>query len=95
MCCKWGRGYSFEYDNRETEPDWVSDLETDIKMECERYGVVEHIKVNADSMGEVFLKFDKTNSAERAIKELDGRWFGGKKITASYVSEAIFNANAY
>lgn len=36
--------------NRETEPDWVSDLESDIKLECERYGPVEHIKVNADSM---------------------------------------------
>jgi RNA-binding protein 39 len=36
--------------NRETEPDWVSDLESDIKMECERFGHVEHIKVNSDSM---------------------------------------------
>jgi hypothetical protein len=36
--------------NRETEPDWVSDLESDIKIECERYGPVEHIKVNGDSM---------------------------------------------
>ncbi|KAI7888434.1 uncharacterized protein EV154DRAFT_517904 [Mucor mucedo] len=78
----------------ETEPDWVSDLESDIKIECERYGPVEHIKVNADSMGEVFLKFDTVESAEKAINALNGRWFGGKQITASYVSEAIFNANS-
>ncbi|OBZ85968.1 RNA-binding protein rsd1 [Choanephora cucurbitarum] len=78
----------------ETDPDWVSDLEADIKIECERYGVVEHIKVNADSMGEVFLKFDGIQSAEKAIGALNGRWFGGKQITASYVPEAIFNANA-
>lgn len=42
--------YHFFFVNRETEPDWVSDLESDIKIECERYGPVEHIKVNADSM---------------------------------------------
>ncbi|EPB82230.1 Phosphatidylinositol-3-phosphatase SAC1 [Mucor circinelloides] len=78
----------------ETEPDWVSDLESDIKIECEKYGVVEHIKVNGDSMGEVFLKFDDIRSAEKAVAALNGRWFGGKQITASYVSEAIFNANA-
>ncbi|KAI8968220.1 hypothetical protein BDF20DRAFT_916773 [Mycotypha africana] len=78
----------------ETEPDWVTDLETDIKLECEKYGKVEHIKVNADSMGEVFLKFDNIGSAEQAIKALNGRWFGGKQITAACVSEAIFNANA-
>ncbi|KAI7902219.1 uncharacterized protein BX663DRAFT_512159 [Cokeromyces recurvatus] len=81
--------------SEETEPDWVSDLETDVKLECEKYGHVEYIKVNADSMGEVFLKFDSTNSAEKAISALNGRWFGGKQITAAYVSEAIFNANAF
>jgi RNA-binding protein 39 len=42
----------------------------------------------------VFLKFDSANSAEKAISALNGRWFGGKQITASYVSEAIFNANS-
>lgn len=45
-------------------------------------------------MGEVFLKFNDTSSAEKAVAALNGRWFGGKQITASYVSEAIFNANA-
>ncbi|KAI8097962.1 uncharacterized protein B0P05DRAFT_460906 [Gilbertella persicaria] len=80
--------------DEETDPDWVSDLEADIKLECERYGDVEHIKVNADSMGEVFLKFDSVRSAENAIGALNGRWFGGRQITASCISEAIYKANA-
>jgi RNA-binding protein 39 len=79
--------------NRETDPDWVSDLEADIKIECEKYGRVEHIKVNSDSMGEVFLKFDRVGSAEKAISALNGRWFGGKQITAACISDAIYNAN--
>lgn len=77
----------------ETEPDWVRELEADVKAECENYGRVEKIKLNADSMGEVFLMFDSTSSAENAIRALNGRWFGGRQITASYVSEAIFKAN--
>ncbi|KAI8981576.1 hypothetical protein BDB01DRAFT_836293 [Pilobolus umbonatus] len=80
--------------DEETEPDWVSELESDIKLECEKFGHVEHIKVNSNSMGEVFLKFDNNHAAENAVKALNGRWFGGKQITASYVSEAIFNANS-
>ncbi|KAG0768911.1 hypothetical protein G6F57_005398 [Rhizopus arrhizus] len=79
--------------NEETDPDWVSDLEADIKIECEKYGRVEHIKVNSDSMGEVFLKFDRVGSAEKAISALNGRWFGGKQITAACISDAIYNAN--
>ncbi|RCI04375.1 hypothetical protein CU098_002120, partial [Rhizopus stolonifer] len=79
--------------NEETEPDWVSDLESDIKIECERYGAVEHIKVNSSSMGEVFLKFDQSQSAEKATNALNGRWFGGKQITAACISDAIYNAN--
>ncbi|KAI9274197.1 hypothetical protein BY458DRAFT_539490 [Sporodiniella umbellata] len=79
--------------NEETEPDWVSDLESDIKIECEKYGPVEHIKVNSSSMGEVFLKFDQPQSAERATSALNGRWFGGKQITAACISDAIYNAN--
>lgn len=35
---------------RETEPDWVKDLETDVKEECTKFGQVEHIHVNEDSL---------------------------------------------
>jgi RNA-binding protein 39 len=43
--------------NREAEPDWVSDLESDIKIECERYGPVEQIKVNGDSMVKISIDY--------------------------------------
>ncbi|KAG0168133.1 hypothetical protein DFQ30_005170 [Apophysomyces sp. BC1015] len=76
----------------ETEPSWVRDLESDVKDECLQYGDVDHIHVNEDSLGEVFLKFGKVDSAEKAVKALNGRWFGGKQITATYVPEAIYNA---
>lgn len=31
--------------------------------------------------GEVFLKFDNVQSGERAVKALNGRWFGGKQAS--------------
>ncbi|CAO3698069.1 unnamed protein product [Rhizopus microsporus] len=79
--------------NEATEPNWVRDLEDDVKEECEKYGLVEHIKVNSDSMGEIFVKFDSSRSAEKAISALNGRWFDGRQITAACISDAIYNAN--
>ncbi|ORY96849.1 hypothetical protein BCR43DRAFT_492371 [Syncephalastrum racemosum] len=76
----------------ETEPDWIQDLEADVKQECEQYGRVEHIHANEDSLGEVFLKFDSVAAGEQAVNALNGRWFGGKQISAVFVPEAIYDA---
>ncbi|KAI9493809.1 hypothetical protein BDB00DRAFT_872052 [Zychaea mexicana] len=76
----------------ETEPDWVQDLTADVKQECLQYGEVEHIHVNPDSLGEVYLKFNSVEAGEKALGSLNGRWFGGKQVTAVFVPEAIYNA---
>ncbi|KAJ2964986.1 hypothetical protein NQZ79_g184 [Umbelopsis isabellina] len=65
----------------ETEPNWVQELEADIKDECSQYGQILHVNVNDDSLGEVFLKFENVQSGERAVKALNGRWFGGKQAS--------------
>ncbi|GAB5586507.1 Phosphatidylinositol-3-phosphatase SAC1 [Umbelopsis nana] len=65
----------------ETEPNWVQELEADIKDECNQYGQILHVNVNDDSLGEVFLKFDRVSAGERALKSLNGRWFGGKQAS--------------
>ncbi|KAI9015717.1 hypothetical protein CLU79DRAFT_838069 [Phycomyces nitens] len=78
--------------SEESEPDWMQDLETDVKDECLHFGHVTHIHVNEDSLGEIFVKFGTIDAAERAVKALNGRWFGGRQITAAFVSEAIYNA---
>lgn len=36
--------------NRETEPNWVQELEADIKDECSQYGQISHVNVNDDSL---------------------------------------------
>ncbi|KAI9323564.1 hypothetical protein BX666DRAFT_2022291 [Dichotomocladium elegans] len=75
----------------ETEPDWVKDLETDVKEECSKFGEVEHIFLDGESLGEVYLKFRTVEAGEKALEGLNGRWFGGKQISAVFVPEAIYN----
>ena len=53
-----------------------------------------HIGLNLDSNeGEVYIKFDRIAGGENAIKGLNGRWFGGRMISADYVVETMYNAN--
>ncbi|EUC61967.1 splicing factor CC1-like protein [Rhizoctonia solani AG-3 Rhs1AP] len=78
----------------ETERDWDKDLADDVRGECEeKYGNVLDLKVEKESQGEIYIKFDKVESAEKAIKGLNGRWFGGKQVTASPIPDAIMQAH--
>lgn len=49
---------------RETEPDWVKDLETDVKEECTKFGQVEHIHVNEDSLVSDAMDVDETKMTD-------------------------------
>ncbi|CAE6444742.1 unnamed protein product [Rhizoctonia solani] len=78
----------------ETERDWDKDLADDVRGECEeKYGKVLDLKVEKESQGEIYIKFDMVESAEKAIKGLNGRWFGGKQVTASPIPDAIMQAH--
>lgn len=90
----------------ETEEDWQLEIESDVKDECSKFGGVLHCHVEKDTMvrtiflrsdrlstsfkGEVFLKFESVDAATRAITALNGRWFAGRQIGASYVPEVTY-----
>jgi len=62
------------------------DIEDDIKSECNKYGTVSHISADKHSnVGVVFIKFEAPGGAQRAINALQGRFFGGKQISAEYI----------
>jgi RNA-binding protein 23/39 len=42
--------------------------------------------------GEIYLKFDAVESAKNAIQGLNGRWFGGRQISANFISDAMADA---
>ncbi|KAH8120166.1 hypothetical protein DFH11DRAFT_1685551 [Phellopilus nigrolimitatus] len=78
----------------ESEPDWDKDLAEDVKGECQsKYGHVLHIKVERDSEGEIYVQFDSVESAKKAVDGLNGRWFGGKQISATFISDVIMQAH--
>ncbi|KAH6666458.1 linker between RRM2 and RRM3 domains in RBM39 protein-domain-containing protein [Plectosphaerella plurivora] len=73
--------------------DWAKELEDDIRQEAEnKYGRVVHIAVDPNSNGDVYLKFDKVQGGENAIKGLNGRYFGGRMIDASPVVDAVYSS---
>ncbi|TEB35085.1 splicing factor, CC1-like protein [Coprinellus micaceus] len=79
----------------ETEANWDKELADEVKGECEsKYGPVTALKVERDSeQGEIYIKFDSIDSAKEAIQGLNGRWFGGRQITAAFISDAIMQAH--
>nr|XP_019011420.1 RNA-binding protein 39 [Kwoniella pini CBS 10737]OCF50201.1 RNA-binding protein 39 [Kwoniella pini CBS 10737] len=80
--------------DEETERNWDLDLAEDVKGEVEtKYGKVKRIKVEKLSAGEVYIEFGEIEGATSAIKGLNGRFFGGRQLQASYISEALFKAH--
>ncbi|KAF9229246.1 splicing factor, CC1-like protein, partial [Gyrodon lividus] len=78
----------------ETDRDWDKDLADDVKGECEdKYGKVDAIKIEKDSQGEIYLKFGSIDSAKGAVQGLNGRWFGGRQVSAAFISDAIMMAH--
>lgn len=64
-----------------------------MKQEAEaKYGHVIHISVDPNSNGEIYLKFDKISGGEKAIQGLNGRYFGGRMITAQPVVDAVYSS---
>jgi hypothetical protein len=45
--------------------------------------------------GEIYVKFDAIDSAKKAIQGLNGRWFGGKQVSAVFISDAIMAAHQW
>jgi len=75
----------------ETGEAWIKELEDDVKTECEeKYGHVVHISLDPNSQGEIYIKFDKVSGGEKAIQGLNGRFFGGRRISASPVVDAVY-----
>ena len=48
--------------------------------------------MDPNSKGDIYLKFDKVQGGENAIKGLNGRYFGGRMIDASPVVDAVYSS---
>ncbi|CAG8440952.1 11964_t:CDS:2 [Funneliformis mosseae] len=75
-------------------------LQEETADECnEKYGTVErclifevpHGKLPDDEAVRIFVKFEDIVAAIRAKKDLNGRFFGGKQVTAQFFDEQRFD----
>ncbi|RKP36475.1 hypothetical protein BJ085DRAFT_9391, partial [Dimargaris cristalligena] len=66
----------------ETEPQWVEELEEDIRDECAAFGTIQRVFINKTTKGDVYIQFENQEAADKAIQALHGRWFAGQQITA-------------
>ncbi|KAI2625337.1 splicing factor, CC1-like protein [Hypomontagnella submonticulosa] len=82
------------FDPAEEEGEaWIKELEDDVRQEAEeKYGHVVHIALDPNSQGDIYLKFDKVQGGENAIKGLNGRYFGGRMISAAPVVDAVYSS---
>ncbi|CAK7338061.1 unnamed protein product [Dovyalis caffra] len=69
----------------ETEPDFDLDIKEDVEEECSKYGRVEHICVDKNSAGCVYLRFDSMEAAARAQRAMHMRWFARRSILAVFM----------
>ncbi|RMZ91808.1 hypothetical protein DV736_g968, partial [Chaetothyriales sp. CBS 134916] len=82
----------FDPDEEDGE-NWVKELEDDVRAECEsKYGHVVHISLDPNTKGDIYLKFDRVSGGENAIQGLNGRFFGGRQISAQPVVDAVYSS---
>lgn len=65
------------------------DLPEDIASECNKYGIVQRVALHP-VRGGCFVKFSGPAGAWKAVRELDGRFFAGSRISARYYDRERF-----
>lgn len=67
--------------------DWHIEIKEDVEAECSKYGRILHSYVDKDKAGGlVYILFDNTSSAVRAVHQMHGRWFNKKQVLVRYLS---------
>ena len=79
------------FDPKTEAPGFERELAEDVRDECmAKYGTVVHLQVETKSHGVVYVRFKDLAASSKAQRELNGRWFGGKRIQASFVSDRAY-----
>ncbi|KAK4254732.1 hypothetical protein QN277_010071 [Acacia crassicarpa] len=83
-------------------PGEVDDeLEDEVGSECSKYGTVTRVLIfeitepnfPPDEAVRIFVQFERSEETTKAIIDLDGRYFGGRVVRASFYDEERFGNN--
>nr|XP_043628751.1 DNA-damage-repair/toleration protein DRT111, chloroplastic [Erigeron canadensis] len=77
------------------------DLETEVAEECAKYGTVTRVLIfeitepnfPVDEAVRIFVQFERSEQATKALVDLEGRFFGGRVVRATFYDEDRFNTN--
>jgi len=73
----------FNVDDFEKNPVLITDFRDDIKKECEKFGEVKKVIVfDRNKEGVCSLAFATFEAADACLPVMNGRWFGGRRISA-------------
>ncbi|KAH7068504.1 hypothetical protein FB567DRAFT_565214 [Paraphoma chrysanthemicola] len=78
------------------------EIKEDIEEECQKYGPIIETKIprpagarSSLGVGKIYIKYQDTESAQRAIKALAGRQFSRRTVVATQFSEEGFDVDAW
>eukprot|EP01018_Ginkgo_biloba_P025626 Gb_32096 [translate_table: standard] len=83
-------------------PGEVDDeLEDEVASECAKYGTVTRVLIfeitepdfPSDEAVRIFVQFERSEQTTKALVDLDGRFFGGRVVHASFYDEERFSRN--
>ena len=79
-----------------------SEFEGEVREEMDGFGPVEKVFVYVDPLPaneeesvRVFVRFASTESASKARKALDQRWFGGRVVRCEFYDDFKFERGEY
>lgn len=75
----------------ETGDEWDLDIKEDVMEECSKFGTVVHCLVETKKPGGlVYLKFKEVSVANGVAKSMNGRFFAGRMITATFLEPSVY-----
>ncbi|KDN37652.1 hypothetical protein K437DRAFT_276499, partial [Tilletiaria anomala UBC 951] len=78
--------------------DIDDELQDEIREECSKHGIVERVfiyPVPAQAEVLIFVRYSGPVGAWKAVRDLDGRFFGGRKVRARYYPTVRFDHGDY
>lgn len=82
--------------------DDMTEIKEDIEEECGKYGPIVETKIPRPAgarinlgVGKIYIKYQDTDSAQKAIKALAGRQFSQRTVVATEFSEEGFDVEAW
>lgn len=75
---------------KETDPNFDVEIKSDVQEEGSKFGTIVHLYVDKESQGCVYMRYKELEGSKKLITAFNGRWFGGRQISADYVPDTVY-----